>query len=331
MPFLNNLESKTLYSINSILYFDKLPSTLGFETQCQTYSRNLQDGNKMKIKDNLDVTSDRGRNQYGDIDHTNTICHICGNKETHIDKRNGSFLWSKYKTDESGNYSTKGTNWNGKSYVCKLCYESQRYQESEIKANAKFRNKQLSKDTSKGKGYIGEQIWCKRWGTVNCNIEMDNFSSPIDHPPHPEYGIVNSKIATFDEELKRWRPNTRGEYDNLACICMNKDWNKIERVYIIPKEIIGNITGLSIKLFPEKDSWYEKYKIDETPYNEAYHSMNLKDCPVLKDETNEDSKNIDKKEKETEKSKTEPSKIEQPKTEEPKKEFKKKVFIIRKK
>ena len=51
----NNLNSQSLYTMNSIQYPCKLPSTLGFETQCQTYFSNLQDGNTMEIVDNLDI------------------------------------------------------------------------------------------------------------------------------------------------------------------------------------------------------------------------------------------------------------------------------------
>ena len=70
--------------------------------------------------------------------------------------------------------------------------------------------------------------------------------------------------------------------------------------------------GISISINSSSYSWYEKYRIDETPYNEAYHSLKLKDCPVLKCE----SEIID-------------NKKEEPKPEQPKAEFKKKVFKIR--
>lgn len=64
---------------------------------------------------------------------------------------------------------------------------------------------------------------------------------------------------------------------------MNKDETMVERVYIIPKEAVGSRVSISISKY--LNSRWEIYRVDEKPYNDAYHSMSLKDCPVLKIES----------------------------------------------
>lgn len=236
----------------------------------------------MVIKE-TEIITNRKRRYKGDIvvNHENTTCYLCNSKETYIHP-NGRSVWCKYKTDNNRNFTMKGTNWDGKSYICQKCYDEQKYQENG-KLKAKSRNKELSKNSTSGKGFIGEQIWCKVRGVKNCNIELDNFHTPKDHSPDPEYGIVNTKTSKYNEKYRYWSgfDIENDECDNFVLFCMNKEWTNIERTYIIPKKVVGNRTRITISK-NTVNSWYSKYQIDEKPYNEAYHSMNLKDCPVLK-------------------------------------------------
>lgn len=56
----------------------------------------------------------------------------------------------------------------------------------------------------------------------------------------------------------------------------------IERMYAIPEGELGKVTGVSI--VKSNNSRWEKFRIDERPYNDTYHKMNIGNCPVLKDE-----------------------------------------------
>lgn len=146
---------------------------------------------------------------HGYVNHTCTKCNICKKNETGM-LSNGRPHWLRHVINEDGNFDPNG-NWDRKSYICVKCYdkECRKLPDSHtglIKSMRKFRNKELPKDCSSGKGFIGEQIWCKARGVENCNIKKDNFA------------------------------------------------------------------------------WYEKYRVYEKPYNDAYHNMNIEDCPILKDD-----------------------------------------------
>lgn len=260
-------------------------SQLPFVVRYNNVKSKIWSCKKMEIENISDEIVDRNKRnnkkQFRVINHTNTICQICDSKETYINS-NRRPIWHKYKISENENLSIKGTSCNNKSYICDLCYHKERQ-----KANAKCRNKELSKDSTLGKGFIGEQIWCKVRGVKNCNIEMDNFTYKHDHSPDKEYGIVNTKIATKISRSKhsdRWSFDTKGEYDNVVLFCMDKERKNVERAYIIPKEVLENRRIVDIVQSSTKYSWYEKYRVNEKSYNEAYHSMNLKECPVLKND-----------------------------------------------
>ena len=143
-----------------------------------------------------------------------------------------------------------------------------------------FRNDNLDPDSPTGKGYIGEQITCSVRGIKNLNIEKDNFEVPIDHSIDSEYGTVQSKCAVYSSVYRMWKLYTENErkkdFDYLFVYCMSNDMKNVERVYIIPWEEVIKRKSISIVKDPSKGvQWYEKYRVDEKPYNDAYHSMDL--------------------------------------------------------
>lgn len=227
------------------------------------------------------------------IEHNNTICFICASKNTRL-KPDGRPTWFRYTVDKNNVFDLKSTIWDRKSYVCSKCYEkeSRKLPDSRtnwIKSQRKFRNKELPKDCSSGKAFIGEQIWCKTRGVDNCNIKMDNFAYKYDHSPDQEYGITNTKIASLNHHqgtVEAWGGfHTNGKYDNAVLICMDKNWENVERVYIIPEYEMKKRSNVTISKNPYRGiPWYEKYRVDEKPYNDAYHNMNIEDCPILKND-----------------------------------------------
>ena len=120
-----------------------------------------------------------------------------------------------------------------------------------------------------------EAITCKVHNIKNLNIENDNYLSPIDHSPDHKLGIVQTKGSTYNHSMTRWHNGNIGnehnkDFDYLLFYCMSADMKIIERVYLFPKSEIIIRTGITIIKNPSKGGWYEKYRIDEKPYNDAY-------------------------------------------------------------
>lgn len=209
---------------------------------------------------------------------TNT-CTECG-KDLIID----SFPRRKYNTGES---------W---TWICNACYAREARKRPDSHNNLrkklqKCRNKQLSKNSNTGKGFIGEQIWCKYRGTKNCNIERDNFHSKED-TIDSEYGIVQIKLATLTNG--EWNIQFKNySFDTAILLFMDIDMKSIERVCIIPVKELGNMVHFKIK----KDGKYiyhskaagicNKFYVNQNTCNEIndiYHNMSLDDCPILRKE-----------------------------------------------
>lgn len=204
---------------------------------------------------------------------TGSICYRCENKA------------EKRERDKDGIFTG--------NYICKNCYQKDYWIFNKDRINkdrrslAQCRNGELSPYSNIGKGYIFEQIICITLGLNNCNIEKDNWNSPIDIDKHEKYGYISCKGANI--RYGEWhftnirRCIVRKKFDTLILICMSKDRKNVERVYVIPiEETIGR-DNITIYDNPSRSAWYEKYRIDETPFNNTYHNMSLKNCNVLKD------------------------------------------------
>lgn len=178
-------------------------------------------------------------------------------------------------------------------WLCRNCYDKDRckFPDSHnniVKGMRKWRNKQLPKNTTIGKGYIGEQIWCKWRGTENCNIKRDNFHSKEDSID-PEYGIVQVKLSTLIDE--NWNIKFQNyNFDTAVILFMDNNIKNIERMCIIPVNKLNYITYLRIR----KDGKYKKnskaaeicsrFYVEQSVcnnINDLYHTMNIEDCPVL--------------------------------------------------
>lgn len=210
-------------------------------------------------------------------------CCVCDSSDTYIDN-SGVHQWFKYR-DEKGN-------WDRKSYICSRCYYRNHYHNviksdpnstvGTMKSMAKYRNKQLSKYSNIGKGFIGEQIIVNTRGLKNCNIELDNFHSKFDLSVDLEYGNIQVKTASLSYGI--WSvSHIHGIFDTLFLICMDKNWKNVERVYVVPISEFYDRTHIAIVKNPLRYfQWYEKYRVDEKPYNETYHDMKIDKCSVLK-------------------------------------------------
>lgn len=134
----------------------------------------------------------------------------------------------------------------------------------------------LDKLRNHGKNIIGQWIGGKTLGLRDLDIDKNNFSGSIDLSMHQIYNNVDVKISTFNDVYEQWRfDGIRYPYDNLLLLCADKyePWKNIERVYIIP---VSHINTLSITVrYLSKDRKYDIYKIDEKPFNETYHSVDI--------------------------------------------------------
>ncbi len=210
------------------------------------------------------------------------ICCSCGNINTYI--YNDIPIWGSCTCGKKG-----CTGW-----LCKNCMPN--IHTILRKLMAKSRNRQLPKDSPRGKGFIGEQLFCMARGADNCNLELDNFNSKID-VIDKEYGIIQIKTPSFSVYSRKWNAVIGAEhnFDALAIICMSSEFKNVERVYIIPvsaDELFGEVQISIYEDFSKtriisKFEWIEKYRVDEKPYNDIYHRMKLENCNVLTESENE--------------------------------------------
>lgn len=105
----------------------------------------------------------------------------------------------------------------------------------------------------------------------------------MDLSEHPILGKVEVKISSMTEG--KWHANIGMEhnFDYLAIMCMddNSPWKDVERVYIIPEhetygEIqIGICEDWSRLSRISRFEFIEKYRVDEKPYSNIYHNIDI--------------------------------------------------------
>lgn len=194
----------------------------------------------------------------------------------------------------------KNDNWTGK-WLCRDCWWKNDYKNRSDSYNnirkeiADFRLNNLDPNSTTGKGYIFEQITCKARGIDNLNIENDNFSSKLDHTRDSKYGILQSKGATYSPKYDRWHNgsmiNEYGkEFDYIIFYCMDIYMKNVERVYIFPRGEIIKRSSVTVHKNPSRGGqWYEKYRVDEKLYNDAYHNLDDDDLKGLRNYHKKDS------------------------------------------
>lgn len=196
-------------------------------------------------------------------------CCICGSNNTYI--YNGISRWRKYR-DEEGN-------WYKTLWLCHTCYNRIQYHMpgtySNIKKSlAKCRIGELSLEDDLLLGLIGEAVVANVRKLKVISIEINSLNSRYDLSPDPEYNIIQSKLRSSCNG--QYSINIIGrDFDTLFVLCTDDDMNDIIKVLAIPEGYIDG-TGLTImERQPIKTEYmkYEKFRIDEKPYNEAYYSL----------------------------------------------------------
>lgn len=194
-------------------------------------------------------------------------CCNCGGSKTYI-KPDGRYSW----------YSCQCHDEDCTKYLCEKCYK---------KSFTDWRNGNLDPSSNSGKGFIGSRIVANTYKMEDCSIVKDNFHFYIDLFKRGGYGYVEVKTSSLDKIREIWNFNTarQQEYENIFLVCMDIywPWKRVERIYIIPWEVVGYRTGIAITKNPSKgNQWYEEFRTNEIPFNETYHRMKLENCDILR-------------------------------------------------
>jgi hypothetical protein len=116
-------------------------------------------------------------------------------------------------------------------------------------------------------------------GIKNYNIETDNFSADFDAFDPVKYHRIDVKGPSLINGT--WTVTSIGKnFDNLFILCMSNDYSRVIKVYIIPKEFVGDY----IKIYKGiLNILYDKFMVDEKPYDETFHNMDISDFPLLRE------------------------------------------------
>lgn len=185
-------------------------------------------------------------------------------------------------------YDSKGV-WTGR-WWCRSCWTHDNAKNNPdsfynvTKSMRPCRNKGIDKDSTFGKGFRGEQLFCKIRDDENCNIKLDNFTSMID-VFDKEYCKVQVKTVSLSLEYGKWKANDINKNcDTVVIICMDNDFKNVLRVYIISRKYIAG-NNVTITESASSISKWKTFRLDECEeklYNDIYHDMKIEDCPVLK-------------------------------------------------
>lgn len=198
------------------------------------------------------------------------ICCRCRSIETYVDP-NGYHRWHRHVCDKKS--CTK--------FLCDKCWNKVEY-------NADWRDGNLDPESPPGKGFATEMTVAKVRNLKNCNLELDNFNAKFDLSIDPEYGKPQVKGPTLIAGMWHAVMGIRHNFDHLWIVCMDKKREHVKRVYIIPKLELINYTHIDIYedwsrvKGGSKFEWIEKYRVDEKPYDDAYHDLKLDNCNVLR-------------------------------------------------
>ena len=226
--------------------------------------------NPTKEQKELSIFDNRRKN-------TTAKCCKCG-EGTYVSPE-GRHMWRKCRCGKS----------NCTTWLCEKCYKKDYNMDSRI---ADWRTGNLSANSSTGKGFIGAQVVAKTYELDDCNINMNNFNFYVDLSKHPIYGNVEVKTASLSIEYMRWMVALKNfNFDTLIIVCMDSEfpWKNVLRVYAITREYVNGLQGIYIPARGEKDelgrsskgSKWDKFRIDEKPFNDTYHKMDISKCTVL--------------------------------------------------
>lgn len=184
---------------------------------------------------------------------------------------------SRYKLHKNEYINEKGY-WT-KRFFCHIHY-TKRYNDEHRKILSNARTGNLDRYSSFGKEIIGQWIIGKTLGLKDLNLENDNFHERIDLSRHHLYLDIDVKTASYNRINMQWRINrvNINKFDTLMAVCMDMHelWKDVKKIFIIPFEVIGGIKSITFIISPSLGfSKWEKFRVDEKPYNDTYHGVEI--------------------------------------------------------
>jgi hypothetical protein len=189
----------------------------------------------------------------------------------------GKLLIPHYTMREHDKYGNETGRW-----LCKNCHSSYdpNGQWYLLRSVENRRTGNLNPDSPCGKGDRFQELtssWRSTISTVpveDLNKKLDNYSTPIDHSPDSELGIMQTRGKFYDPRKGSWsfghlENEWDKEFDNQICYCANKDGTLIERMYIFPSEEITTRKNIDIIKNPTDAHrnpmipWYEDCRVKD--------------------------------------------------------------------
>lgn len=158
-------------------------------------------------------------------------------------------------------------------HICVDCYQlyDPKSSHNKRKSETKSRTGHVNIEDESGKGLIGEAVIAKVRGLEIVAIKLDNFRSKFDLTVDVKYGHIQSKLKL--PYYGDWYISFGMEHNfhTLLVLCIDKYMKNIERIYVIPEEELYGIKTL--RILENNNSKWEKFRIDEKSYNNAFHSL----------------------------------------------------------
>ena len=209
----------------------------------------------------------RGKNKI----NGNKICVVCGTRET-----------TQWNNSDSG-------------ILCKSCSNKQYYEQNGRKEKD-YMNGLLDIDSTVGFGFLGQRIVARKLGLelkYDCNCSVNwHHSFDLLQLDNEKYGKIEVKVAAIriDDYSLLWQFDLgdSSECDTYVALGFTKSKSDVEKVWVIPSDrnIVIDRSMLNIVHKPKRIGTVareiKKYEVDPKSYNDAYHSMNLDNCSVLK-------------------------------------------------
>lgn len=118
------------------------------------------------------------------------------------------------------------------------------------------------------KDYLGEiiTIIARRLGESLKDKDIDEIKNRI---PDPELGIIKPKVKTSYFGEYKINIGKDRNFGTLLIIGLNREKKIVEKVFAIPIHQLDGIGFMSIL----KNGKYDKFRIDEKPYNEVFQMI----------------------------------------------------------
>lgn len=183
-----------------------------------------------------------------------------------------------------GNYKKENQRWITKglakgNVMCVNCY---------AKSYRDYMNNNLDKNSEVGFAFISQRVVANVLGLelkYDCNCKY-GFKAPIDLYHKDKYKYINVKASHLHSDNSwKFKLTQREIPDTYIMLGFSQDKKDILRVWITDplddltyeRKYIGITNNINSGIKRAKP-----WEVDSKPYNNAYHSMNLNNCSVLR-------------------------------------------------